>query len=90
MRFVLGLRHDEDPAVQRWGKALRATVVAQMVVGMGNLLLLAPTWMQLLHLLMAQAVWIALVLFLACALAAEDHPAPVGPELDADEPAPAG
>jgi cytochrome c oxidase assembly protein subunit 15 len=90
VRFVLGLRHDEEPAVQRWGKVLRATVIVQMVVGMGNLLLLAPTWMQLLHLLMAQAVWIALVLFLACALAAEDHPAPVEPELDTDEAAPAG
>lgn len=36
--------------------------VAQLAGGLINLLLLAPTWMQLVHLLMADLVWIALVL----------------------------
>ena len=35
-----------------------------------NLVLLAPTWMQLVHLLMADALWIALVLLTAATLAA--------------------
>ncbi|HHH27178.1 MAG TPA: heme A synthase [Polyangiaceae bacterium] len=76
VRFVLSLRHDGDPLVRRWGSLLRTAVIAQMAAGMANLVLLAPTWMQLVHLLLAQALWIALVLFLAVALAAEDHPAP--------------
>jgi len=81
VRFILALRHDEDELVRRWGNILRIAIVAQMAVGMANLVLLAPTWMQLVHLFMAQAVWIALVIFLALALAAEDHPAPVDPAL---------
>jgi heme A synthase len=39
--------------------------VTQLVVGLVNLLLLAPVPMQLVHLLMADLVWIALVLFMA-------------------------
>lgn len=76
VRFLLALRHDEDPLVRRWGNVLRTTVIVQMAAGMINLVLLAPTWMQLVHLLLAQILWIALVLFLAVSLAAEDHPAP--------------
>ena len=92
VRFLLALRHDEDRLVRRWGSVLRTAVIVQMAAGMANLVLLAPTWMQLVHLLLAQALWIVLVLFLAVALAAEDHPAPVadGDELDPDEAAAAG
>lgn len=91
VRFLLALRHDEDPLVRRWGNLLRTAVIVQMAAGMANLLLLAPTWMQLVHLLLAQALWIALVVFLAVALAAEDHPAPeaLADDVDPDEaPAP--
>jgi len=38
-------------------------------VGLLNLVLLAPVWMQIVHLLLADAVWIALVLLAARALA---------------------
>lgn len=41
----------------------------QLVAGVANVVLLAPTWMQLLHLLLANGVWIALVLLAAAALA---------------------
>ena len=34
----------------------------QVLAGLTNVLLLAPIWMQLVHLLLADAVWIALVL----------------------------
>jgi len=40
-------------------------VVAQMVAGGLNLVLLAPVWMQLVHLLLADLLWIALVLLCA-------------------------
>jgi heme A synthase len=43
-------------------------VVLQMAAGMLNLYLLAPIWMQLVHLLLADLLWIALVLFTAEAL----------------------
>lgn len=45
--------------------------VAQLAIGAVNVLLLAPVAMQLIHLLMADLVWIALVLLSASALAVE-------------------
>jgi cytochrome c oxidase assembly protein subunit 15 len=40
-------------------------MVAQLVLGVGDVLLLAPTWMQVLHLLGADLYWIALVVVCA-------------------------
>ncbi len=40
---------------------LGVLVVLQLVLGVGDVLLLAPTWMQVLHLLGADLYWIALV-----------------------------
>ena len=50
--------------------ALIGLVIAQVAAGGANLLLLAPLGMQLLHLLLADLVWLALVLFSADTLAA--------------------
>jgi heme A synthase len=47
-------------------------VLLQLAVGLGNLALLAPVWMQLVHLLLADLVWIALVLLAVRALASGD------------------
>ncbi len=47
---------------------------AQFVLGLVNVYLLAPIWMQLVHLLMADSVWIALVL-LCAELLRSDHAA---------------
>ena len=44
-------------------------VLAQLVAGAINVILLAPIWMQITHLLLADLVWIALVL-----LAVEGRP----------------
>src|SRR5262249_37263267 len=44
--------------VRRGGIALASLVVLQLLVGLLNLALLAPVWMQLVHLLLADAVWI--------------------------------
>ena len=53
-----------------WGRAVTSLVLLQLVVGLTNLLLLAPTALQLAHLLVADLLWIALVLFTVNALAA--------------------
>jgi heme A synthase len=43
-------------------RAVTLLVVAQIGAGLVNVTLLAPVWMQLVHLLLADAAWIALVL----------------------------
>lgn len=58
-------------AVRRAAIALAAAVVLQLTAGMVNLALLAPVWMQLVHLLLADAVWLAAVLLGAAALAGD-------------------
>lgn len=45
----------------------------QLAVGLGNVILLAPIWLQLIHLLLADLVWIALVLLASSALAAPER-----------------
>ncbi len=52
-------------AVLYRGWTLLALIAAQVLAGSLNLLLLAPIWMQMVHLLLADLVWIALVLFAA-------------------------
>jgi heme a synthase len=51
----------------------RVAVIAALQIGLGflNVLLLAPVWLQLAHLLVADLLWIALVLLAASALAAD-------------------
>jgi heme A synthase len=49
------------PAAQRLARVVVATAVAQLLAGLMNLLLLAPIGMQLVHLLLANLLWIALV-----------------------------
>lgn len=57
----------------RWVKRMAAALVGlfalQIGLGFLNLFLLAPVWLQLVHLLVADLVWIALVLMAAGALA---------------------
>jgi heme A synthase len=48
--------------VNRWSNALIALVLTQLSAGALNLLLHAPTWLQLVHLLLSDLVWIALLL----------------------------
>jgi heme A synthase len=48
--------------VSKWSNALIALVLVQLGAGALNLLLHAPTWLQLVHLLLSDLVWIALVL----------------------------
>lgn len=56
---------------ERMARALIILFFVQLGVGALNVVLLAPTVMQLVHLLLADLVWIALVLLSAAALAQE-------------------
>jgi heme A synthase len=51
-----------DERTRRIANACAGLVVAQLCAGVVNILLSAPGWMQLLHLALATAVWIAFVL----------------------------
>lgn len=58
-----------SPKVARWALVLVILFIAQVGFGALNLVLLAPAWAQLVHLLFADLVWLALVLLTAHALA---------------------
>lgn len=53
------------PRVQTTSKVVTLLFVAQLGAGLVNVTLLAPVWMQLVHLLLGDATWIALVLLAA-------------------------
>jgi len=48
--------------VKRFALFVIGVVIVQLLVGLPNLLLLAPSWMQIIHLFLADLVWIGLVL----------------------------
>lgn len=50
---------DPDGAPGRW---LESAIYIQVIIGVVNIALLAPIWMQVVHLLMADVVWISFVL----------------------------
>jgi heme A synthase len=56
------------PGTITLAKAVGALVLVQWAAGIANLLLLAPIWLQLVHLLLADLLWILLVLITAQAL----------------------
>jgi heme A synthase len=64
--------------------ALTLLIVVQWLAGVTNVALLAPVWMQLLHLFLADLVWIVLVLLAATVLA---HSMPEARRVDQAEPA---
>ena len=61
-------RPDERPR-RSMAMALAGLVAVQWLAGVANVALLAPVWMQLLHLFLADLVWIMLVLLAATVLA---------------------
>jgi cytochrome c oxidase assembly protein subunit 15 len=83
MALVFGLGAIPMAGADRRGRALRLAVGAltgvQMLLGFLNVWLLAPVWLQLVHLFAADLLWIALVLVAASILARRDAgPAPAG------------
>ncbi len=66
-------------AVRRHANRLRLLVIGQWTLGLLNIALLAPVWLQLTHLLVADLLWIVLVLLALETLAAEPAPASLAP-----------
>jgi cytochrome c oxidase assembly protein subunit 15 len=54
--------------VRRTGALLAALIGLQLALGYLNLALLAPVWTQIVHLLVADLIWVTFVLFAAAAL----------------------
>lgn len=77
--FVSGLlaMFRSDPRLKRFAIALCILFVLQLVAGLTNLVLLAPVWMQLVHLFLADMVWITLVLLTAVTLAQQEENLPI-------------
>lgn len=71
---LLGICHwlaaRSGPLTARWCSIVSALVFVEIAAGVANIALNAPGWLQLVHLLLAQALWIALVL-LGCAALSE-------------------
>lgn len=55
-------RGSGSSVAMRLARGVTGIAVLQLVIGVANVMLLAPVWMQLIHLLVADALWIALVL----------------------------
>ena len=62
------------PGSRPFGRALSALVITQVALGALNIVLQAPVWMQLLHLVTADAVWVCLVMLTATSFVAEAPP----------------
>ena len=72
----LHTRRESAGITARLGTALAWLVGAQLLAGLVNVLLLAPVWMQLVHLMVADAIWICYVL-MGAGLLAEPEPVAV-------------
>jgi heme A synthase len=68
--LAMTMRGRRSRPVHRWARIAQLVVAGQMAAGFVNLILLAPLWMQIVHLFLADSVWIALLLVAANALAA--------------------
>jgi len=60
---------DDDADVRRWTLLVNLAFASQVVIGVVNLLLLAPIAIQIVHLLFADLYWMAAVIFGAAVLA---------------------
>jgi heme A synthase len=56
------LGRDATPFSRRASRAVMALTGLQLALGFVNVILLAPVWLQLLHLLVADAIWIGFIL----------------------------
>lgn len=65
LAYRMVVRNQVNPPVRRRGQWLAGLVIAQWFLGLVNLVLLAPTWLQIVHLLVADLIWMTLILALA-------------------------
>lgn len=52
-----------SPGARRWGGVVMLGVLVQVAAGVINILLSAPGWLQIVHLLLGTGLWIALITF---------------------------
>ncbi|MFC1466591.1 MAG: COX15/CtaA family protein [Candidatus Brachytrichaceae bacterium NZ_4S206] len=69
-------QYASDTLSRRLATTLTGLFFIQCAVGVLNVILLAPVWMQIVHLLLADAVWIAFVLLAASILAPQPNRMP--------------
>lgn len=62
------------PASSAFSQALTLLLLLQLGAGVINVALLAPVWMQLVHLFLADLIWVVLVLLAASVLVASTNP----------------
>ena len=69
--FAANFARTQRPGVwtNRFAAALMGLVVIQLLAGLTNLLLHAPIWLQLVHLLLSDLLWLALILLSVTAFA---------------------
>ncbi len=73
--FIAGLTGYLRPSdsVVKYVRVVAFVIVSQITAGFINMALLAPVWMQLVHLFLADIMWVALIL-LACSALSVDAP----------------
>jgi heme A synthase len=73
-RFARAQRQRFPWAIGTLAQVLVAVVTLQLLAGAVNVVLLAPVWLQLVHLLLADVLWVTLVVLVAALLDAEALP----------------
>lgn len=73
LAILVGIAATQRPnlTVKRLAAGVVGVFFVQLIAGLVNVILLAPVWMQLLHLLLADLIWILLVLLGSATLAAQ-------------------
>src|SRR6185436_9498774 len=72
LAFRLESLQPGSPAARQANRWILRLVFLQIVAGVANIVLLAPIWMQIVHLLLADLVWISYLVVAAQALAVTD------------------
>ncbi len=65
----IALRERPEDRVRRLAMVVVGLVASEIAIGLANVLLLAPVFLQIIHLLVADALWLTLVLLAAATLA---------------------
>lgn len=73
----LGITRAESGPQQNIGLVIAGIVGAQIFAGIANIVLLTPLWLQLVHLALADGLWVMFVLFAVYVPTGDRHVAPV-------------
>lgn len=62
--YSMWMNKSRNSRLNRYFKILAGLFISQLILGLLNVILLAPIWMQIVHLLFADIIWITLVLWI--------------------------